>query len=101
MEGDEGKKPILFGLPMAAMAFESTKNQTVRLVNHFQVKVNAKQNNIKGRQFRHQRKATVSRWVDGGKEESSGRTSGNKGWWRLVDVLGCSGGYEIDNVGVS
>ncbi|KAI3808993.1 hypothetical protein L1987_24957 [Smallanthus sonchifolius] len=29
-----------------------------------------------------------------GKDESVGRRSGKKGWWRLVDVLGCNGGYD-------
>ncbi|KAI3799744.1 hypothetical protein L1987_35045 [Smallanthus sonchifolius] len=54
---------------------------------------------IKSRQLRQQNTSTVSGWVDGGKEESDGGTSGKKGWWRLVDALGCSGGYERDTVG--
>ncbi|KAL8247618.1 hypothetical protein R6Q59_008834 [Mikania micrantha] len=50
-------------------------------------------NDIKSRQLRQQMNMQAG-WVDGGKEESDhGRTSGKKGWWRLVDVLGCSGGY--------
>ncbi|KAI3793413.1 hypothetical protein L1987_36032 [Smallanthus sonchifolius] len=36
--------------------------------------------------------------VDDGKEESVGQRSGNKSWWLLVDVLGCSGGYERDTM---
>ncbi|KAL8241131.1 hypothetical protein R6Q59_014486 [Mikania micrantha] len=47
---------------------------------------------IKNRQLRRQ--FTVK--VDDGKEVGGGRKSGKKGWWRLVDVLGCHGGYERD-----
>ncbi|GJU27342.1 hypothetical protein Tco_1165963 [Tanacetum coccineum] len=36
----------------------------------------------------------------GDNEANGGRKSGNKGWWRVVDVLGCGGGYERDTVGV-
>ncbi|KAJ0909190.1 hypothetical protein HanRHA438_Chr07g0318801 [Helianthus annuus] len=49
---------------------------------------------IKSRQIRRQ--STVV--VGDGKEESGGRRSGKKSWWRLVEVLGCSGGYERDNM---
>ncbi|KAJ0470529.1 hypothetical protein HanIR_Chr14g0719741 [Helianthus annuus] len=45
---------------------------------------------IKSRQLRQQSTSTVSGWIDGG---TSGKT---KGWWRVVDVLGCNGGYERD-----
>ncbi|KAI3808994.1 hypothetical protein L1987_24958 [Smallanthus sonchifolius] len=38
---------------------------------------------IKSRQLRHQ-----STFV--------GRRSGKKGWWWLVDVLGCNRGYDVD-----
>ncbi|KAI3793414.1 hypothetical protein L1987_36033 [Smallanthus sonchifolius] len=55
---------------------------------------------IKSRQLRQQNTSMVSaEWVDGGKEESDGGISGKKGWWRLVDALGCSGGYERDTGG--
>ncbi|KAF5770790.1 hypothetical protein HanXRQr2_Chr14g0663351 [Helianthus annuus] len=49
---------------------------------------------IKGRQLRRQSTATV----EDDKEESVGRRSGKKGWWVLVDVLGCSSGYERDTM---
>ncbi|MFS8012551.1 hypothetical protein Hanom_Chr14g01322211 [Helianthus anomalus] len=49
---------------------------------------------IKGRQLRRQ--STVP--VDDGKEENVGQRSGKKGWWVLVDVLGCSSGYERDTM---
>ncbi|KAI3748644.1 hypothetical protein L6452_11883 [Arctium lappa] len=47
---------------------------------------------IKIRQLRRQSDHTPVELVD--KE----RRSGEKGWWRLVDVLGCSGGYERDTM---
>ncbi|PWA59237.1 hypothetical protein CTI12_AA394960 [Artemisia annua] len=50
---------------------------------------------IKSRKLRQQR-ATADR----DNEANGGRKSGNKGWWRVVDVLGCGGGYERDTVGV-
>ncbi|CAH1438480.1 unnamed protein product [Lactuca virosa] len=53
---------------------------------------------IKTRQFRRKSTVTVSQWVDDGKDECVGRRSGKKGWWRLVDVLGCSGGYDKDTM---
>ncbi|PWA95998.1 hypothetical protein CTI12_AA029620 [Artemisia annua] len=48
---------------------------------------------IKNRQLR--------RSIDDGEEESGVRRSGNKGWWRLVDVLGCGTGYERDTIVVT
>ncbi|KAI3721368.1 hypothetical protein L2E82_32378 [Cichorium intybus] len=55
---------------------------------------------IKSRQFRQQSTVTVSQWVDDGKKENLGRRSGKKGWWQLVNILGCSGGYEKENMEV-
>ncbi|KAI3799745.1 hypothetical protein L1987_35046 [Smallanthus sonchifolius] len=50
---------------------------------------------IKSRQLRRQSEVSV----DDGKEVSVGWRSGKKGrWWLLVDVLGCSGGYERDTL---
>ncbi|MFS7900074.1 hypothetical protein Hanom_Chr14g01322261 [Helianthus anomalus] len=45
---------------------------------------------IKSRQLRQQSTSTVSGRIDGG---TSGKTNR---WWRVVDVLGCNGGYERD-----
>ncbi|PWA95995.1 hypothetical protein CTI12_AA029590 [Artemisia annua] len=57
---------------------------------------------IKSRQLRSESTTNTSQHVNVervSKEEASGgrRTSGMKVWWRLVDVLGCGGGYEKDN----
>lgn len=54
-------------------------------------------NDIKSRQLRRQSMVSVSQWIDDGKDEIVGRRSGKKGWWRLVDALGCSGGYVKDS----
>ncbi|GKA62920.1 hypothetical protein Tco_0762439 [Tanacetum coccineum] len=57
---------------------------------------------IKSRQLRSESTTNTRKHVDiecVSKEEETGgrRTSGMKVWWRLVDVLGCGGGYEKDN----
>ncbi|KAI3748640.1 hypothetical protein L6452_11879 [Arctium lappa] len=52
---------------------------------------------IKIRQLRHQSTTTKvsspSADLHVGWEESVGRRTDKKGWWRVVDVLGCGGGY--------
>ncbi|KAJ9539943.1 hypothetical protein OSB04_026449 [Centaurea solstitialis] len=57
----------------------------------FQAKMDM--SDIKIRQLRRQSDHRTV--VDG---EEMERRSGKKGWWRLVDVLGCSGGYERDTM---
>lgn len=65
----------------------------------FQTKVDM--SDIKSRQLRQQSSKRVPGWIGGGdKEESGVRRSGNNGWWRFVDVLGCGSGYERDTVRV-
>ncbi|KAJ9539945.1 hypothetical protein OSB04_026451 [Centaurea solstitialis] len=55
---------------------------------------------IKSRQLRRQSTMASPSVNGGGKKESGGRKNGNKGWWRVVDVLGCGGGYKRDTIGV-
>ncbi|KAK1421247.1 hypothetical protein QVD17_23436 [Tagetes erecta] len=50
---------------------------------------------IKSRQLRRHSTVKID---DVSKEEDVGRKSGKMGWWRLVDALGCNGGYERDNI---
>ncbi|KAK1421248.1 hypothetical protein QVD17_23437 [Tagetes erecta] len=50
---------------------------------------------IKSRQLRRHSTVKVD---DVSKEEGFGRKSGKMGWWRLIDVLGCNGGYETNTM---
>ncbi|KAJ0470527.1 hypothetical protein HanRHA438_Chr14g0674481 [Helianthus annuus] len=54
---------------------------------------------IKTRQLRSKSTAKVSQHVDHvGTDDSGGRRVRKTVWWRLVDVLGCGGGYEKNNM---
>ncbi|KAI3748642.1 hypothetical protein L6452_11881 [Arctium lappa] len=57
-------------------------------------------NDIKSRQLRRQQTTTTVCDGGAGEDESYGRRSGDKRWWRLIDVFGCGGGYDDGDTAV-